>query len=292
MISREATLERERRWARPAGISALLVTPLYFVAQYSQQSLRGSSSGGLFTDVLPVIDANAGALVLPAVLGALSFLAMIAPLVYLFEAARARSERVRLAMIGFAVLAPVLLAIQAVMVIVTQTQIAADFVAQSTPGGDVYTLFNEIVESSTANEIASSVGVPAGVALLVALIYIPLQSMRVGLLSRFMATFVMALAVLTIIPVVPVPAIQLFISLWFFFLGLVILDKVRRARPPAWAAGVAMPWPKPGEPAREPEQQASPEDFTEGRATETTTEPNPNAARRERAKRKKRKRRT
>jgi hypothetical protein len=130
------------------------------------------------------------------------------------------------------------------------------------------------------------------------MIYVPLQSMRTGLLTRFSATFAMALAASMILLSgffgVPLDIPIMFMSFWFLYVGLLLFGVVVR-RPPAWETGVAIPWPKPGEPARPAEEPARPEDFVDAEAEETTgrngSTVNPNAARRERAKRKRRKQR-
>jgi len=40
-----------------------------------------------------------------------------------------------------------------------------------------------------------------------------------------------------------------FALFWFVYLGLLLLGRIPRGRPPAWASGEAMPWPTPGEKA-------------------------------------------
>jgi hypothetical protein len=65
--------------------------------------------------------------------------------------------------------------------------------------------------------------------------------MRVGLLSKFWGSFGMALGVAALILLVQ------FSLIFFIYLGLLLIGKLPRGRPPAWAAGVAIPWPTPGE---------------------------------------------
>jgi hypothetical protein len=58
----------------------------------------------------------------------------------------------------------------------------------------------------------------------------------------------------------------LFTLIWFIYFALLVLGRVPGGRPPAWAAGEAIPWPTPGEkaaaelegtePLEEPEQPA------------------------------------
>ena len=84
----------------------------------------------------------------------------------------------------------------------------------------------------------------AGLALVVTMVYVPLQSYRVGLLTRLFGTLGMAFGVIALL----IPQIGMLpLVIWFGWLGFVILDRVPKGRPPAWDAGVAIPWPRPGE---------------------------------------------
>jgi hypothetical protein len=117
------------------------------------------------------------------------------------------------------------------------------------------------------------------------MVYVPLQAMRTGLLTRFFATLGMALGVASaLLPQFGV----LPLGLWFLWLGLVFLGRVPNGRPPAWEAGEAIPWPKAGEEPAAPAEAA--DDVVEGDATEVF-EPQDHSARRDRARKRKRKRR-
>lgn len=284
-MGREQILERERRWAKPAGYAAILVAPLYIASLFILTSTV--TFGGLATEQLRVADANAGVLMLSSLLNALAALLMCIPLLYLFKAAQARSDRVSQAMVGFVFIGPVLLALRSLLSAVSQNQIASDFVAQASPGGDIYTLLDDLAEASTVAEVAGSLFFPAVLGLVVAIVYISLQAMRVGLVSRFFGTLGMALggALVVIAPQLSLLAI----AIWMGWLGFIYLDRVPRGRPPAWVAGEAIPWPKPGEQVPEPAA-----DVIEGDATEAfaaSEDSADNAARRQRARKKKRKRR-
>ena len=284
-MGREQVLERERRWARPAGYAAILIAPLYIASLFILTSTV--TFGGLATEQLRVADANAGVLMLSSLLNALAALLMCIPLLYLFKAAQARSDRVSQAMVGFVFIGPVLLALRSLLSTVSQNQIASDFVAQASPGGDIYTLLDDLAEASTVAEVAGSLFFPAVLGLVVAMVYISLQAMRVGLVSRFFGTLGMALggALVVIAPQLSLLAI----AIWMGWLGFIYLDRVPRGRPPAWVAGEAIPWPKPGEQVPEPAA-----DVIEGDATEAfaaSADSADNAARRQRARKKKRKRR-
>ena len=73
-----------------------------------------------------------------------------------------------------------------------------------------------------------------------------------------------------------VPALSLLaLMIWFGWLGFTILDRVPRGRPPAWDAGEAIPWPRPGEaPATAP---AAPAEVVNGDATEVFADERPAA---------------
>jgi hypothetical protein len=120
---------------------------------------------------------------------------------------------------------------------------------------------DHLTEDSTAVSVGTNLLFPGALGMIVAMVYIPLQAVRVGLLPRFFGTLGMALGVSLII----LPQAQILIALWFGYLGLLFVGRVPRGRPPAWDAGEAIPWPRPGE----EENAASPAPGqVEGKATE------------------------
>jgi hypothetical protein len=286
-MNRQQILERESRGARLAGYAGIAAAPLYIVSVILDQG--GSVPlTGLDTERYRAIDDAAGQLLASVALRSIAFFLMAIPLLYLFRAAQARSARVNGSMVGFVFIGPVLLGVQGIIAWIAQTAVASDFVAQVGRGGDIYTLLDDLINDNTAYVVAQNLLFPALLGLIVAMIYVPLQSMRVGLLSRFFATLGMALGVSSLFIV---PALSLLaLMIWFGWLGFTILDRVPKGRPPAWAAGEAIPWPKPGE---EPRPAPAAEAVVDGDASEVFAEPEPqdHSARRERARKRKRKRR-
>ena len=291
--SRSETLERERRWARPAGIAAILIAPLFIVSLY----LEGSSAA--LGEVLPseqyrVIDQDAGRLLPGYIAQGLALALSALPLLYLFRAAQARSQRVSPAMLGFALIGPLLYAAALILTNLARIQVASDFVAQAGGGGDIYTVLQDVGADSTILTIGSTLFLPAALAMVVAMVYICLQAQRAGLLTRFFGSLGMALGVLLLL--INPRFSLLVLAIWFGWLGFLILDRTPRGRPPAWAAGEAVPWLKPGEePAASTRAQAS-NGAVEGDASEvlpvaSSTQAKDNSARRERARKRKRKRR-
>jgi hypothetical protein len=110
-------------------------------------------------------------------------------------------------------------------------------------------------------QVSQALAVPALLGFVVMMVYVPLQSMRAGLLTRMVGSLGIALGAATLI----LPYAMLGVLLWVGYLGLLFVGRVPGGRPPAWEAGEAIPWPRPGE------EQASPEgpgDAVEGEATE------------------------
>jgi hypothetical protein len=286
-MNKQQILERERRLARPAGLTAIAVPILYILSAAIGQSV--SVPDGLPTDQVIAVSTHGSTILIASVLRGLAALAMIPSLYLLFRAAQARNTRVQGAMVGFVFLAPIALAVSALVLYAGQDQLASDFIDKSATGGDIYNLFDDLLHDSTLVTVGQALTQLAGLALVVVMIYVPLQSYRIGLLTRFFGTLGMAFGVVGLL----IPQFgQLPLAIWFGWLGLVILDRVPGGRPAAWDAGVAIPWPRPGE---EPQVAVAGANggVVEGDATEAFSgaEEQDHSARRERAKKRKRKRR-
>jgi hypothetical protein len=107
---------------------------------------------------------------------------------------------------------------------------------------------SKAADDNSTVSLAANLIFPAALAMIVAVIYTALQSYRVGLLTRFFGTLGMALGAALIL----LPSAPIFLALWLGWLGLIFIDKVPGGRPPAWAAGEAVPWPAAGA-ARKPD---------------------------------------
>ena len=105
-------------------------------------------------------------------------------------------------------------------------------------------LAEQISEDSTAAQVGGGLQFPALLGLIVAMVYTPLQAVRAGLLARFFGTLGMALGVSIILLG---PPGTLLLALWIGWLGLLFVGRVPGGRPPAWEAGEAIPWLRPGE---------------------------------------------
>lgn len=324
---RRAWLGREPRWARVAGILALLGVAL-FIASIVIQQVGGSADADSDAERLLDFDENSGRLLLAEIVGGIGFALFGAPLYVLFRSAEARAERVRRALVAFAFIGPVLLGVQGVLLSAGLSDVADRFVEREAgaeqvalnelrarvgrepeaidritfysdqdaldvepragapfsvdyrpsvedslrtdferEGIDVDTdedgmpgdaLAEDLVDDSGTVETATALIFPGLLGLVIGLVYIPLWAMRTGLMTRFWATLGMALGVSLIL----LPFAQLAVVLWFVALAVLLLDWWPGGRPAAWEAGVAVPWPKPGEEAAETR------DTVEGRGRE------------------------
>ncbi|HEU4461063.1 MAG TPA: hypothetical protein VFR75_00585 [Solirubrobacterales bacterium] len=279
-MRKEAALERESRWAVPVALATFAAVVLFFAAL-----VVDSVSGDGAAEVLRSADENGGSAIFSALLQAASFALLAFPLTYLFRAAAARSDRVRSQLIGLVIAAPLFLALSTGLAAVVQKEAADQFVAgeakstltqaeakeecveeredededflvdeyEPTKGEDPLAACQsrkvEDDEASNASTEASAApfatgfGIAGGLGFVVALFYSCLWGMRTGLLSRFWGALGMALVVVTLIGLFP------FLLIWFGYFGLLILGLLPGGRPPAWAAGEAIPWPTPGEKA-------------------------------------------
>jgi hypothetical protein len=106
-VPKAELLERERRWSRAAGIAALLGAALYIASIAFQQSATGGADST--AEELTGIHDHAASVLIGSVLQGLSYIAFIAPLLFLFAAAEGRSELVRRPFAAIAMLGALLL---------------------------------------------------------------------------------------------------------------------------------------------------------------------------------------
>lgn len=286
-MNRARTLEWERQWALPAAMSAFAAAVLFVAGTVLSQ--KGPIAPSTTTELLRDFQDASGSLLVAAVLNALSLALIAVPLFYLFQAASARSPKVRRGLVGVVIAGPLFLGAAELFQWIALNAASSDF---ATPGGGagipIGTYADDLIRDQTTFSIAQGLSFAGVLGFVVGTVYTSLWAMRVGLLTRFMGTIGMALAASLVLLAQAFSLLAL--MLWFVFLGMIILGKTpRRGRPPAWGAGEAIPWPKPGE---EPHAPApDPDETVDGTATELDSDANPNSARRDRARKRKRKRR-
>jgi hypothetical protein len=249
-LSREAILAWERRWARPVAVATLASILLVIAAIVVARAGVGGSGGE--SDLLRSVQAHRGAELISSILQALGVGLLAAPLYYLFRAAKARSEKMRGQLVGVVIAAPLFLAALAIFSGLSSLHAASEFVTHEVPhltakgiglGSDkANEAANEAITEAPLRPLAAGFGIAGQVGFLVAMIYTALYGMRTGLLTRFWGSLGIALGAVSFL-------FFQFTLLWFVYFAFLLLGWVPGGRPPAWAAGEAIPWPSPGEKA-------------------------------------------
>jgi hypothetical protein len=314
-MERERILERERRWALPAAIAALVPLVLYIASIIIVQG-ADIAGGNSEAEQLTSLHDHAGTVLVSAVVRGIGFLVLPLPILYLFLAAKARSPRVQAAMVGFVFLGPILFGAQGVVQAIGAGQAASDFVqlpperhrsyaafqsqvtrepsqiakvtlytaddsleveqangdfysVQKYPTKDESKIVSDLNAKGVDNETDSDTDahppdaeathatdnngtlqasqgllLPAVLGLIVMMVYVPLQSLRTGLIARFLGSLGIALGA-SMILILPIAVIAMLA--WTGFLGLLFVGRVPGGRPPAWEAGEAVALRRPGE---------------------------------------------
>jgi hypothetical protein len=291
--SKAQALEWESRWAVPAGVATFVAVALLIGGAFVSGPIHGDDKAA----ILRAAHEHGSALIASGVLQAIGFALLVLPLVVLFRAVRARSDRVRVQLIGLIVAAPLFFAVATLANAPATKNAATQFVdgkAKATltkpeaarecrsdlqdkgakpfaeefePAKGETALAacavnkvendeadNAISEQSLTN-LAEGFSLGGRLGLAISLLYTCLFAMRVGLLTRFWGSLGMALGAAALLGLV------LFLVIWFIYFGLLLLGRLPGGRPPAWAAGEAIPWPTPGEKAAaelEPEDPLDP----------------------------------
>lgn len=291
-MTRAETLEQESRWAAPVAIATLLAVALIVAS-----SFVSSVSGDGAAEVLRSIDENRGSATLSGLLQAVAFVLLAFPLVYLFRAARARSERVRPQLIGLVIAAPLFLALSAGLAIVAQQEAAdefvageakstltraeakeecvddredegkEDFAAEYDPGKGETALAAcedrkmEDDEASNARTEASLAPLATGFGLAGALglVVALFYTCLWAMRTGLLSRFWGSLGMA--LGVVTLLGLLPFLLVWLIYFAFLLLGTVPGGKPPAWERGEAVPWPTPGEKAAD---ELEPEDGWDG----------------------------
>jgi hypothetical protein len=300
----------ESRRFVPVGVTAFAAAILIIA---SNIVVSGLTNNGHQSEFLTSAHEHGGTVAIYAALQALGFLLLAPPLYFLFRATAARSDRFRRQLVGVVIAAPVFFAIAAILTGVVTTDAADKFANDEVPakmtnaeaakeckeeredkgakefgeewdeGSDPLANCEETeIEDDRAEQSLSKsglqglgfgFGLAARLGFAVAMLYTCLYAMRTGLLSRFWGSLGMALGVASLI------LAPEFALIFFVYFGLLAIGKLPGGRPPAWAAGEAIPWPTPGEKAAEELRPEDPEaevvaapELPEGESGEGTAE--------------------
>jgi hypothetical protein len=117
---------------------------------------------------------------------------------------------------------------------------------------------------------AAIIGLPGTLGLALAIVFVSLNAMRVGLLTRFMGVLGMITGALLVLPFGgPLPVVQCF---WLLLLSALFFHRAPGGVPPAWRTGDPEPWPSSAQ-VREQKQRAAAERRGETWDPPATAEP-------------------
>lgn len=271
-MNKSEILDREQGSGRIAGLLGLLAIVLLFGSQLIPLGDVVSEDNA---ESLAAVPDNSGNLLAASILTAIAQILIAAPLWAMFEAACARSQQMRRALIGLAIAGP-LFAAAATLAGYFALDAAADAFLDPANGFDLASNddADEALDDQGVRQLALGLGSAAGISLVISIVYISLHAMRVGLVSRFWGTLSMALGVALLLPGFSLLSLPIVIGVF----SLLLSGLWPGTRPLAWETGQAEEWAKPGAPPASGdgngngEEAARPEDF-EGTADEISERP-------------------
>ena len=252
MDEKQAQLEWERQHGQIAAVGALM-TAAFIVAAIGYQIVAMPHGAKNTAELLPKVHTHETQYIVYGVLTALSMVTFIIPLNYLYKVTRFRRPELPAVTRILIIVGPLLVFVAAVWGPFRQIHAADQFVA-----GAVKTKkhADDLVRHSTTT--VAAISLPAALATAIGTVLVSLHAMRAGLLSRFMGVLGMILGGLFVIPLAPVPVVQLF---WVLALGALFLGFWPGVgRGPAWVTGDPDPWPAPQGRFMQPSPTDEPED--------------------------------
>jgi len=191
------------------------------------------------TNEVKFISRHAFPLIAGSVLAAVAIGALTLILLFLFSAARFRRpttwppSRI-LVLAGGVAVALASVAHEVVYAIETHNfAVGHDFTRRAV---------DDALTKGTANQIVAYLSLLAGLALVVGMIVVLLNSLRTGLLPRWMGILGMFSGLLILLPNVGA-TLQLIPAFWLVMMGILLGGRWMGGDPPAWEAGEARPWP-------------------------------------------------
>jgi hypothetical protein len=250
MTEAEKAEERRRgRLAGPAAIAAAILFPAGLVWGIAVNGDRPDKNDAA---ELRFANDHAAQLVPAAALRTIALLLLAIVTVHLYRATLARKPDLNRVVLVTGLVGTIAFAVGNVAYELFFAFAGADFTGRAHDAQTVAAA-KDILDSP-ARIITGAVTSAGSLALAFWFVVGSLNAMRVGLLTRFMGVLGIVIGPgLLILP--PIPFVLTF---WLIALGLLFLGYSPRGLPPAWEAGVAIPWPKPGEEAADVAAVADP----------------------------------
>lgn len=273
-------LTRERNWSTRVGLASIVGGVL---ALAGFVVLRAALSGEANFEGLEEAHANSSSVWVSGILTLIGSALLVAPLLYLFNAARARSTQVRQQLVGVVVLGPLLLAVSGVL-LAAGTQEAAnnylegkskstltaqeagkeckeeeskkgakEFGEEFKAAGGKTSL--QACEAKKQNEDRASNSIKDATLVSIAQFFGLAGGLALVIGLLYTCLRAMRVGLLTrfwgslgmAVGVAALIGFSPVMMLWFIYFGLLVLGWLPGGRPAAWEAGEAVPWTTPGE---------------------------------------------
>lgn len=233
----------ESRWAKPAAAAAV-ISVLFDIATIVvgriptlDYELLDEADDNL--KILTGINDHSGAFLASAAFNVLSLIALAGVLFYLSRAVLARRLGLPRPLVWLGVIGALLYAAASVLTAIHRVDAADQLIAQQFTHslGQLAHQADQMIDDSTVP--MTFLGFVGQITLAIAFIFISINAMRVGLMTRLMGTFGVIIGVLYVIPLLAGPVMQM---LWLLALGVLFLGRWPGGRGLAWETGEAIEW--------------------------------------------------
>jgi hypothetical protein len=260
----------EARWRTRAAIGAAAGAVLVLGGGIGLVTTLSSSKTDELTSQLLFYDHHSSSLLLATIVAGLGSICMIAPLVFLFRATKARRPQLPNVALITAWFGPIAAGVGQIALQVVLLDKAHAF---ATTGAQTYAQAKHLTDEGILKAMQGLV-LAGQLSLGFAFVIISLNAMRVGLLTRFMGVLGIIVGVLFVIPLGTLQVVQPF---WLLTLTALFLGRWPNGVPPAWQTGKAEPWPTQQELREERDKTKAAQLKAAGKA-EPEAEPEPAAA--------------
>lgn len=269
-MSPAEALAFEARWRTRAAIGAAAGAVLVLGGGIGLVTTLSSSKTDELTSQLLFYDHHSSSLLLATIVAGLGSICMIAPLVFLFRATKARRPQLPNVALITAWFGPIAAGVGQIALQVVLLDKAHAF---ATTGAQTYAQAKHLTDEGILKAMQGLV-LAGQLSLGFAFVIISLNAMRVGLLTRFMGVLGIIVGVLFVIPLGTLQVVQPF---WLLTLTALFLGRWPNGVPPAWQTGKAEPWPTQQE-LREERDKAKAAQLKAAGTAEPEAEPEPAAA--------------
>lgn len=195
-------------------------------------AVSGKTADNAFASAFLTAD-HRTVLLASTVVSALGLLALTFVLDFLLRATMRRSPQTQAFIRPLLIVGGVGMAIVTVVVRVSTSIRIDHFVNESTLTWQEY-------KDASSYGVLAFVALAAQFAFAFAFIFVALNAMRVGLLTRFLGYLGVFSAVLFVIPLLPLPIVQVY---WLAMLALLLWGFNKAREPPAWSSDRVVLWP-------------------------------------------------